>query len=84
MKKIEAWVGEVSKISISIGFNFFLKNEMNDNQMKAFVSENILRNLVFLVEKCKINEKEIEMIDRLLKDKVLPYSKAKYPLSAEN
>ncbi len=84
MKKIEAWVGEVCKISVSIGFNFFLKKEMDDNQMKAFVSENFLRNLVLLVEKGKITEKEIEMIDKLLKDKVLPYLKAKYPLSAEN
>ena len=52
--------------------------------MKAFVCENFLRNLVLLVEKCKINAEELEMIDTLLKDKVLPYSKAKYPLTGEN
>jgi hypothetical protein len=52
--------------------------------MKAFVCENFLRNLVLLVEKCKINAEELEMIDTLLKEKVLPYSKAKYPLTGEN
>jgi GDP-L-fucose synthase len=83
-KEIEAWTGEVCKISISTGFNYFIKKEMEEKQMKAFVSENFLRNLVLLVEKCQITQKEIEQIDKLLKDKVLPYSKAKYPLSAEN
>ncbi len=52
--------------------------------MKAFVCENFLRNLVLLVEKCNITVEELEMIDNLLKDEVLPYSKAKYPLSLEN
>jgi hypothetical protein len=49
--------------------------------MKAFVCENFLRNLVLLVEKCKITAEELKMIDSLLKEKVLPYSKAKYPLT---
>ncbi len=52
--------------------------------MKAFVCENFLRNLVLLVEKCKVTAKELEKIDDLLKEEVLPYSKAKYPLSSEN
>jgi hypothetical protein len=50
--------------------------------MKAFVCENFLRNLVSLVEKFNITAEEMRMIDRLLKEKVLPYWKAKYPLSS--
>jgi hypothetical protein len=49
--------------------------------MRAFVCENFLRNLVSLVEKFNITAEEMRMIDRLLKEKVLPYWKAKYPLS---
>jgi hypothetical protein len=83
-REIEAWVGKVCKTSISIGFNYFMERKVEEKQMKAFVCENFLRNLVLLVEKCKITAKELEKIDDLLKDKVLPYSKAKYPLSSEN
>ncbi len=37
-----------------------------------------------LVEKCEITAEELKMIDSLLKEKVLPYSKAKYPLTGES
>jgi hypothetical protein len=77
-------VGKVCKTSISIGFNYFIERKVQESQMKAFVCENFLRNLVLLVEKYKITAKELEKIDELLKEKVLPYSKAKYPLSSEN
>ncbi len=61
-----------------------MERKVEESQMKAFVCENFLRNLVLFVEKCKINAEELEMIDSLLKQKVLPYSKAKYPLTGES
>jgi hypothetical protein len=84
IKEIEAWVGEVCKASISIGFNYFIEKKVEEKQMKAFICENFLRNLVLLVEKCDITAEEMELIDKLLKEKVLPYSKAKYPLTGES
>jgi hypothetical protein len=84
VKEIEAWVGEVCKASISIGFNYFIEKKVEEKQMKAFICENVLRNLVLLVEKCDITAEEMELIDKLLKEKVLPYSKAKYPLTGES
>jgi hypothetical protein len=52
--------------------------------MKAYICENFLRNLVLFVEKCDITAEEMKLIDKLLKEKVLPYSKAKYPLTGES
>jgi hypothetical protein len=61
-----------------------MEKKVEESQMKAFVCENFLRNLIFFAEKCTITVEEIQMIDTLLKEKVLPYSKAKYPLTAES
>jgi hypothetical protein len=61
-----------------------MEKKVEEKQMKAFVCDNFLRNLILLVEKCKITAKELEKIYELLKEEVLPYLKAKYSLSSEN
>ncbi len=56
---------------------------MNYDQMKAFVSESILRNIVVLAENCHLTPEVIRFIDDTMNDKILPFLKAKYPLAVE-
>jgi hypothetical protein len=60
-----------------------MKKKMNYDQMKAFASECLLRNLVILIEKYKVTPEQINFIDKTMKDNVFPYQKAKYPMTAE-
>lgn len=83
MNKLEEWIGEICSESFSVAFHYFIKNNMNYDQMKAFASESLLRNLVILIEKYKVTPEQIKFIDKTMNEKVFPYLKAKYPMTAE-
>lgn len=54
---------------------------MNFDQTKIFCSENIFKNIVNLSSKYTLNSTEIEQIDAHIKNEVLAYLSAKYPLT---
>jgi len=54
---------------------------MTFEQAKIFCSETILANLLRFTEKYKLNEQQLEMINRHLSSKVFEYLQRKYPLT---
>jgi hypothetical protein len=83
LEKLEPWIGQVCEQSLSVAFHYFVEKKMNYDQMKAFVSESILRNIVVLAENCHLTPEVIRFIDDTMNDKILPFLKAKYPLAVE-
>lgn len=75
------WLTEVCSKVFSVAFNFYVKDELNYKQAKVFCSEGILRNVVLLTKKFKLNKKQMQAIDVHIKDGLVEYMQAKYPLT---
>jgi hypothetical protein len=56
---------------------------MNYDQMKAFASESLLRNIVNLADNYHLKPEVFRFIDQTMNDRILPFLKAKYPLATE-
>ena len=54
---------------------------MTFEQTKIYCSENIFKNIVALGQKYQLNETEMEVMDKHIKNGVLAYLAAKYPLT---
>jgi hypothetical protein len=54
---------------------------MNFEQAKVYCSENIFRNIVILAQENGLTAKQIQIIDKHIKDNVLDLLSAKYPLA---
>jgi hypothetical protein len=74
-------MSSVVKTVCSSAFNSFFKKEMNFEQTKIYCSENIFKNIVVLGSKYTLSAEEMELIDNHLKNGVLSYLAAKYPLT---
>ena len=57
---------------------------MNYEQTKIYCSENIFRNIVILSSRYALSAAEIELIDDHIKNGMLTYLTAKYPLTDSN
>lgn len=76
-----AWVGNMCKKVLSVGFKLFKNDELDIKKVKVFCSENILRNLIQLPN--KIKDKYWEEIDNCLKTELFPYYRFNYPQTEE-
>ena len=83
-EKLEIWLGGLCTETLSVAFHYLMEKKMTYNQMKAFASESFLRNIVILADNCDLTSKEMEFIDKKMKEKIFPYLKTKYPLTVEN
>jgi hypothetical protein len=54
---------------------------MSFEQAKIYCSENIFKNIVRLSQKYRLSDLELKLIDNHIKDGVLKYLAAKYPLT---
>jgi hypothetical protein len=78
---LKTWMTDVVKTVCSSAFGSFSKKEMNFEQTKIYCSENIFKNMVILSSKYSLNADEMELIDSHIKNGVLMYLSAKYPLT---
>jgi hypothetical protein len=83
LARLEPWIGQICEQSLSVAFHYFFEKKMNYDQMRAFASESLLRNIVILAENCHLTPEVIRFIDDTMNDKILPFLKAKYPLAVE-
>jgi hypothetical protein len=83
-EKLEIWLGELCNQTLSVAFHYLMEKKMTYNQMKAFASESFLRNIVILADNCDLTSKEMEFIDKKMRENIFPYLKTKYPLTVEN
>ena len=57
---------------------------MSFEQTKIYCSENVFKNIARLSKKYSLSEMEMEKIDSHIKNGVLTYLAAKYPLTDSN
>lgn len=57
---------------------------MTFDQAKIFCAESIIRNIVVLVENYGAGIEEIKHIDKVIKERILPYMKLKYAMTESN
>jgi hypothetical protein len=63
LEKLEPWIGIVCEQSLSVAFCYFLEKKMNYDQMKAFASESLLRNIVNLADHYHLTPEVFRFID---------------------
>lgn len=75
---------DVCKNVFSSAFHSLSKDEMSYEHTKIFCSEGILRNIVLLTKKFRLNERQMKIIDDHIEDKIVSYMKRKYPMTESN
>ena len=75
------WITEVCSNVFSSAFNSLSQDLMSYEQSKIFCSEGILKNIVQLTRRYRLNERQIKLIDVHISKSVIPYMKKKYPMT---
>ena len=83
-KAIQRWLGELCRRVFSAGFNMMEKGKLTEKKAKVFCCENILFNVIELVRKNELKQKEVELINEWLRGDQIGYSLLKYPQSEES
>ena len=78
-RKINSWLGAVCRKVFSIGFLLYKKDDLKLKDVKAFCSENVLRNIINFSKQCFLTTKDFVNMDTCLTKDLLPYFKSKYP-----
>jgi len=81
---INNWLVIVCKNVFSIGFLMYKKDELKLKEVKAFCSENMLRNIINLSKKTNLTPEDFQNINESLTNELLPYFKRWYPETTES
>ena len=71
--EVKTWIVKLFKSIFSAAFSLFKKETMNKNQIKAFVAEKIIYNLIELTNEHDLSKKHLQAINDFIKDEVLDY-----------
>ena len=74
-----SWLSQICKTIFSVGFNLYQDGVLDINKVKAYCSENVLRNLLYFSQKNELTPQEISTINKFLEEDLLPYYCQKYP-----
>ena len=82
-REIFRWMAKVCKTVFSVGFKLYETGVMDINKVKAYCSENVLRNLICFSQKNDLTPGEMYDLNKFLEEDLLSYLCQKYPESEE-
>lgn len=81
---LREWITDVCSQVFSSAFHSLSKDSMSYEHTKIFCSEGILRNIVLLTKKYRLNDRQMRIIDDHIEQRIVPYMQKKYPLTESN
>lgn len=83
-RALENWITEVCSKVFSTAFNYYAGEKMTYEQVRIFCSEGIVKNVLRMTEVHGLTPAQIQLLDRHMDEKIIPYLEKKYPLTEES